>query len=388
MFSDRRQGHIPLLLHPHPERALFLGLGAGSTLAAAYDYPGLQAEGVELLPEVVDLLPHFKTANGNPHGKSSIRLIKADARRYVQAKPGPYDVIVADLFHPARDGAGSLYTLEHFRALRALLRPGGIFCQWLPLYQLDLDTLRLITRTFLAAFPEGQAFLAHYSLKAPIVGLVGRSGPVGYPPDWFQERLRDPELGAALRRVRLYDEFSLLGTYLAGAGELRAFAGPGPLNTDDYPLVTFRAPEFVYGTPEPADRRLFHLVRSFHPQPADLLTPPPDAAQRDRHRRLAEYWTARNRFIETGLGVKETQDLRSLLAQVREPLLDIVRLSRDFEAAYNPLLVLAQGLYRIDPPEGDRLLRELERANPYRQEAHRLRQRLSFFVPGVRRSGG
>ena len=84
--------------------------------------------------------------------------------------------------------------------------------------------------------------MAHYSLKAPIVGLVGRSEAAGYPPDWFTERLRDPDLGAALRRVRLYDEFSLLGAYLAGAAELRAFAGPGPLNTDNHPLVTFRAP--------------------------------------------------------------------------------------------------------------------------------------------------
>jgi spermidine synthase len=315
-------------------------------------------------------------------------LIKADARRYVQAKPGPYDVIVADLFHPARDGAGSLYTLEHFRAIRALLRPGGVFCQWLPLYQLDLETLRLVTRTFLAAFPEGQAFLAHYSLKAPIVGLVGRSEAAGYPPDWLTERLRDPKLGEALKRVRLYDEFSLLGAYLAGAVELRAFAGPGPLNTDNHPLVTFRAPEFVYGTPEPADRRLFQLVRSFHPQPAELLTPPPDAAQRDRHRRLADYWTARNRFIETGLGVRETDDLRELLARVREPLLDIVRLSRDFEAAYNPLLGLAQGLYRIDPGQGERLLRDLEEANPHRDEARRMRQRLSLSTPESVRSGG
>jgi spermidine synthase len=219
-------------------------------------------------------------------------------------------------------------------------------------------------------------------LKAPIVGLVARSGTAAYPPEWFKKRLQDQKLGESLKRVRLYDEFSLLGTYLAGAVELRAFAGPGPLNTDNHPLVAFRAPGFVYGTPESAELRLLQLVRSFHPQPAELLTPPPDAAQRDRHRRLAEYWTARNRFIETGLGVKETGDLRCLLAQVREPLLDIVRLSRDFEAAYNPLLALAQGLCRIDPPAGDRLLRELEKANPYREEAHRMRQRLSFFFPG------
>ena len=193
--------HSPAAASP-PERALFLGLGTGSTLAAAVDHPGLQAEGVELIPEVISVLPYFEKATGNLGGNPSLRLITADARRYVNARPGTYDVIVADLFHPARDGAGSLYTLEHFRAIRALLRPEGVFFQWLPLYQLDLDTLRLITRTFLEAFPEGTAFLAHFSLKAPILGLAARMGGPGYPEDWFRQRVQDPALAEALRRVR------------------------------------------------------------------------------------------------------------------------------------------------------------------------------------------
>jgi spermidine synthase len=106
-------------------------------------------------------------------------------------------VIVADLFHPARDGAGSFYTLEHFRVIRALLSPGGGFYQWLPLYQLDLDTLRLITRTFLAAIPEGTAFLAHYRLRAPIVGLAARLGVTRYPENWFRVRWRRTKFLAA-----------------------------------------------------------------------------------------------------------------------------------------------------------------------------------------------
>ena len=63
-YSDRRQGHIPLLLHPHPKRALFLGLGTGATFAAAADYPGLEAEGVELIPEIIPLLRYFAEING------------------------------------------------------------------------------------------------------------------------------------------------------------------------------------------------------------------------------------------------------------------------------------------------------------------------------------
>ena len=38
--------------------------------------------------------------------------------------------------------------------LLAHLTERGVFCQWLPLHQMDLDTLRLITRTFLDVFPH------------------------------------------------------------------------------------------------------------------------------------------------------------------------------------------------------------------------------------------
>ena len=49
-----------------------------------------------------------------------------------------YDVIVSDNFHPARSGSAALYTVEHFAAVRERLRRGGVFCQWLPLHQLDM----------------------------------------------------------------------------------------------------------------------------------------------------------------------------------------------------------------------------------------------------------
>ncbi|MBC7047449.1 hypothetical protein G6O52_26340, partial [Salmonella enterica subsp. enterica serovar Heidelberg] len=77
------------------------------------------------------------------------------ARRFVVSDLRSYDVIIADLFHPALDGSGALYTTEHFAATRRRLAAGGIFCQWLPLYQLDAPSLRAIIRSFLAVYPQG-----------------------------------------------------------------------------------------------------------------------------------------------------------------------------------------------------------------------------------------
>ena len=251
---------------------------------------------MELVPEIVPLLPLFRRTADDLLGQKRLKIFVADARRFVNATDNKYDVIVADLFHPARDGAGSLYTVEHFQAIRARLKPGGLFCQWLPLYQLDLPVLQTIIRTFLQVFPEGSAVLAQYSLKMPIVGLVAGVQPLRYPPDWLERRLRDDKLRTGLEKVQLQDSLALFGLFMAGSDDLRAFAGPGPLNTDDRPVVMFEAPHFVYAPQEPPAARLLTLLKHLHPQPRDILQAAPNPAEARQAERLATYWRARQRL--------------------------------------------------------------------------------------------
>lgn len=95
---------------------------------------------------------------------------------------------------------------------------------------------------------------------------------------------------------------------------------------------------------------------------------PPDA-DADTRARLASYWHARDRFIAFGRGVQPTPDARRMLAQVREPLLEVLRLSPEFRPAYDPLLRLAAALAESDPAAARRLLTELMQAQPARPEA-------------------
>src|SRR6185295_20357602 len=108
--------------------------------------PTLQVDAVELLPEVIAASSYFAKSD-------RLHVMTGDARRFVRASREHYDVIVADNFHPARSGSASLYTVEHFRAVQARLAADGLFCQWLPLHQLDLDTLRSIVSSFIAVYP-------------------------------------------------------------------------------------------------------------------------------------------------------------------------------------------------------------------------------------------
>src|SRR5712675_1045688 len=187
--SDYRQAMLPLLLHPAPHRALFLGIGTGATLVGGSQMPGVNVHGVELSREVVELLPWFADP-GAP--AAAPRVTVADARRFIAADTTQYDVIIADLFHPALDGSGALYTTDHFETVRRRLAQGGVFCQWLPLYQLDLPSLRAIIRGFLEIYPGASAWLNHYSVRTPMLALIGPRDGGTLDLDALDTRLRDP----------------------------------------------------------------------------------------------------------------------------------------------------------------------------------------------------
>lgn len=372
--SDHREAHIPLLLHPHPKRALFLGLGTGATLSAAGDHPGLVADGVELVPEVVESFPLFARSAPQLGRNPDIHIHVADARRFVRAPGARYDVIVADLYHPSVDGSGALYAREHFAAIRDRLAEGGIFCQWLPLHQLDIGTLRVIVRTFLDVFPETDAYLAQFSVETPLIALVGRQAPRTYPADWLERRVADTALRSRLAAVDLEDRMSLFGLYLAGGSELRAFAGPGRLNTDDRPFVAAEAPRAAYAMEEQPGERLLALLGALHPRPEEVL----DGADGDAGRRLAAYWQARDRYLEMGVRILAAGDRRDIIADVAPKLIELVQISPDFDSAYLPVLAMARQLAVRDPAAARALLERLDRANPSRSEARSL---LSVLPP-------
>jgi spermidine synthase len=367
--AEYRQAHIPLLLHPSPKRALFLGLGTGITCGAASLYPDLIADGVELVPEVVEVLHHFEPYNFSPLRNARLKIHVADARRFVRTTKASYDVVVSDLFHPARDGAGALYTVEHFQAIGQRLAPGGLFCQWLPLHQLDEGMLQIITRTFLQVFPKAQAYLLRFNVDAPVVGLVGSFEPRRYSDQWVEQRLGAPELEAHLRKLPLADSLRLFGNLIAGPEELRAFAGQAPLNTDDQPRIIFGAPEFVYQKHATSYGRLLTLLRYQTVKPAEVLTLKPDA---DRFvSRLTSYIRARDLYLK-GL----VDDLEGRSTQAIDAFVESARLSEDFSSGYAQCLTLASLQAKTRPDEARKLLQRLVEAQPSRTIAREMLLRL------------
>jgi len=360
----RRHAYLPLLWHPQPRRALFLGIGTGITFGAASAHNGLESDGAELIPEVLEDLPYFAPANAWPAGADN--LVAADARRYVRVSHRQYDVIVADLFHPARDGAGLLYTLEHFTAIRARLTDRGLFCQWLPLFQLDADVLKIITRTFLEVFPDCRAFLLRFNVDTPVLGLVGYQGSFSYSTEWYQQRVTQDDLRTALKMIPLVNDWQLFGGYIASAPALRNFCEGAPLNTDDRPIVVYAAPAFTFQRGSTPYGRLIDLL-DLGPDPLDLLAEPGSHEARAFATELAGYFRARNLYL-SGL-VIEREGNR---AEAVEAYLASLDASAQFTTAYAHCLRMV-ALQRVeDPLFARQLLEKLAQIRPAQRTAREL----------------
>jgi len=176
---QERQGHLPLLLHPAPRRVAFLGSATGSSAGAALAHASVERIAlVEIVPGVAAAARRFfAEENRGVYDDPRSELVLDDARNFVRATGERFDVIVGDLFVPWQAGTGSLYAREHFAAARERLAPGGIFCQWLPLYQLSAEEVAIVAATFLDVFPDAFALRGDFFAEHPILALVGGAGP-------------------------------------------------------------------------------------------------------------------------------------------------------------------------------------------------------------------
>ena len=174
-YNQERQSLLPLLLHGDPKSAANLGVATGSTVAGTALHPGVERiDAVELSPLVLRYAQKFFAPyNRNVFADRRVRFIQEDARWLMTRERAAYDVVVGDLFLPWRTGEGRLFTLEHFQNVKRSLKPGGLYCQWLPMFQLTRSQFETIARTFHEIFPDAFLVRGDFYAELPILGLVG-----------------------------------------------------------------------------------------------------------------------------------------------------------------------------------------------------------------------
>jgi spermidine synthase len=236
---EYRQGRFPLLLHPRPSEVAFLGLGTGLTATPAVADRGVERVViVELIPEVVEAARLLGDANLGVVDHGKVEVCVDDARHYLGQTGRRFDVIVADLFVPWESRSGYLYTLEFYESARRQLKPGGLFCQWVALYQVGPADFELIADSFAAAFPFATLWWGQFDARFPIVALVGSDAPLTLDATGLAARWASAGegLGGADPELQRWEDLPelFLGRWPARPASV--------LNTDEHPRLEFRAP--------------------------------------------------------------------------------------------------------------------------------------------------
>ena len=245
---------LPLIARPHSTEALVVAFGMGTAFRSAL-VAGLQTDVVELVPSVPEMFPFYypdaADVLANPNG----HLIIADGRNHLELTDKRYDIIVTDPPPPIESsGASVISSREYYEAGRAHLNPGGVMMEWVPYGQM-IDEFKAHVRAFASVFPQvtivfGPGGYGTY--------MLGSTDPMTFSPDAIRAVLARPGIlddissayDSPAKTVDAWIARIEAQTWISGPAVM-AFAGSGPMVTDDRPLSEYFLLRRLGGTSSP-----------------------------------------------------------------------------------------------------------------------------------------
>ncbi|MDH3451046.1 MAG: fused MFS/spermidine synthase [Gammaproteobacteria bacterium] len=225
---------LPLSINPAAQKVANIGLGSGLTTHTALTWPSItQLDTVEIEPEIVsgarNFLPVVDRAFNDPRSHIYIE----DAKTFFSTRNESYDLIISEPSNPWVSGVSSLFTDEFYQHVVRFLNPGGLFVQWINLYEMDSSLVFSIQKALLRNFADAVIYVANDS---DMIMVASADGPVGQPrPVVFE----NAELASLLARVNLNNINDFHVRYVGDRALFAPFlnASTAQPNSDYFPYV-------------------------------------------------------------------------------------------------------------------------------------------------------
>ena len=245
LCTQKLQAHFPLLMHPDPRRIMQIGFGTGGTCFSVSLHQEVQnIDCVEINPGVIAAAPHFEEINHGiyrPGEEPRVKVIIEDARNFVAATQNKYDVILSDSIHPRFTGNGLLYTKDYYELCAEVMHEDGVLSTWLPTAYLGPQEYKAIIRTIQSVFPHVLIWYMNNTVEGYTI-VMGSRTEWKIDFDQLAERISRPALAADLKAVHLENIYDFLDCIAMGGTQVEKYLGAGLLNTEDRPIIEFRAP--------------------------------------------------------------------------------------------------------------------------------------------------
>ena len=281
MKLQRTVGHLPALLHPHPQSVLGIGFGAGVSAGTFTTYPSIRQI---TICEIEPIIPpistrYFAREDYDVLHNPRTRIVYDDARHYVLTTPEKFDIIASDPLDVFVKGTAALYSKEYFEVVKQHLNPGGMFTLYVPLYESDVKTVKSELATFMEVFPYGTVWANTVSGQGYDMVFLGQAGPLKIDLDELDQRLNSPDYRAvaeSLREIGIHSPVELLATYAGQKSDLGPWYAGAELNRDGDLRLQYLA---GWGINSSLEDFIYRQMLSYRRPPLNLFTGSPERVQ-------------------------------------------------------------------------------------------------------------
>lgn len=233
---------VTLAHRPNAREVAVIGQGSGMTSHLLLGSPNVtHLATIEIEPEMIAASRAFYPANRRVFDDRRAHFVLDDAKSYFAASGRRFDLILSEPSNPWVSGVSGLFTTEFYRRVRTHLADGGVFGQWLHLYELD-DALA--TQVLAALDQNFSAYEIFFTSNADIL-IVAANTPTLPKPDWSVVHF--PGLVEDLRRALPLTPEALEATRLGGRQLLHPYLSTQVApNSDYYPSLDLGAERTRY----------------------------------------------------------------------------------------------------------------------------------------------
>jgi spermidine synthase len=229
---------LPLATLAHAPKArvgAVIGHGSGLTSHILLGSPHIrELATIEIEPEMIKASRVFLPANRRVFEDPRSRFVIDDAKSYFAAGRRKYDLIMSEPSNPWVSGVSGLFTVEFYKRVRRYLTDGGVFGQWMHLYEMNDDLVLSVLAALDEVFGDYEIFMTGAS-DALVVASPGRLPAA----DWSVVNF--PGIREDLKRVIPLTPTALERTRLASRAVMHPVLVLGRANSDFYPVLDLGA---------------------------------------------------------------------------------------------------------------------------------------------------
>jgi len=142
-------------------------------------------------------------------------------------------------------GVGSVFSREYYELCANRLNEDGLVCQWFHVYEMSDGIVGMVLRTFASVFP-------HVEIWDPGSGdilILGGKHAFKSSAETYREIYGRPAVAKDLELIGLKTPEAFWARQLASQRTGFAVPGPGPIQSDLFPVLEYEAPKaFFIGT--------------------------------------------------------------------------------------------------------------------------------------------